>query len=284
MGDQMKKILLLLLLPVSANAANLNYDFSTSSDDDVDVQRHVITYRPSEYGIALSTTNFHTANKNYNSSGILLDTDAKYGDTKIEGNIGVGNIKHKNYLLGDINLTHTIKNNISVSTGIYGDLLDGNRALEQKISFKGINGSLEWESDTIGAQVGFKKTKFSDNNDQKGPFVKLWYQLHDGINVYGFVKRHTNSIQTATYYSPESYKRSGVGISFKRWTDIGRISGFIEKSNIATNTSFERAMAWRVQYEKKIDNLNFIVSTGRDFGSDSGFNYRYTNFSVQYNF
>lgn len=281
----MKKLFLLLYFPFTANATFLNYEFFSSNDDDVNVKKHQLRYINNDFGIATSVIDFKTDQKNYQTNSILLAADWQSNNFSLDGNLGIGSFNGKNYLSGDMNLAYSISKEINLEVGVYGDLLDAKQALSEKISFKGINTTIDLDKETWGGSLGYKISNFSDGNTQSGPFAKIWRQLYPGINLYLVRKEHDNKITTSSYFSPPTYKREGVGLSWRQNYSFGKVSGFYEQSVIKTYSNKDKASAWKIQWEKKFNNeWSMLLSTGRDFGNDSGFNYRYSTISIDYRF
>lgn len=278
-------ILLFLLLPIICLAQKIDYTFKTTKDNDnVNSNSQTIIISNNEFGIGISKSQYQTNSYNKDATGILLATNYEKNNFSLVGNLGIGYTSNKKYLLGDITSTIKINDFVAVNATIFGDIVDSNNALSNNITAKGIILGKDISIDKIGIAFGSKHIWYDDNNHQTGYFLKSFYTISEGVNVYLTKKHYTNSLPNSRYYfSPNMYDRSGVGMSIRKRFDSVIIYGFFERTKIKTQFDNEYANSWKLEIKTPVyDKIKIKLSFGKDF--NNGFYYRYIESNLNYEF
>lgn len=282
----MKKILLLLLLiPTIALSQNINYSIKSSEDNDgVKTTSHNASFMFNNWGIGVSNTEYQTPLLNKLSSGIFLVSDYKTSNYNINGNIGVGKTDGTNYLLGDITGSYVLNKHAKLNVGLFGDIVDSTNSLNNNITFRGLTLGTDLEYNKFGITLGTKNIWYSNSNQQQGYYLKPFYSIVDGVTVYLTKKHYKNTNPyNGLYFSPDSYDRSGAGISIRKRVGPTTIIGFIENTRIKTPFSNDSTIAWKLNVVGPINNkLKIQTGIGQDY--NNGFYYRYADISVNYQF
>lgn len=286
----MKKYLLgIALYSAITNAFGMTSEFDLAGATDksgLTAHRYTAKIMPSSWGIAGVMTDYRTPLGQKQSYGGMIVSNVDNESYSVIGQLGMASTDSKNFLIGDITATKKLNQNASISMGLFGDLLEGTKALANNIDLMGVVASAELSNDRVGFVGGVKEILFSDKNVREEFFVKPWIVVYPGISTYITWRDYTNSMPNRPFYfSPETYNRTGVGIRFRKSFENVRVSGFVEQTEIKTPTSREPAFAWKVQAERPLSqNLRGILSFGRDVGAISGFTYEYFNATLRYNF
>lgn len=282
----MKKLLLsLLLVPSLALAQQVNHSVKSTEDNDgVKLLNHTTSVMVKDWGIGVSKTDYQTPTYNKTSSGLLLIADYKRSNHSLVGNIGIGSTSGKNYLLGDITGSYTLNKNISLNASVFGDLIDSTKSLTNNIAARGLILGADLTHDQMGLAAGSKTVWYSDQNKQQGYYLKPFYSIADGVNVYMTKKHYTNSMPyNGLYFSPDVYDRSGMGISVRKRLGHATVYGFVEKTRIKTQFSNDSTTAWKLEVSSPVyDKVKTRVSAGKDY--NNGFYYKYLEFSIAYTF
>jgi len=284
-----KKLLftVLMLTSISALSRNVEYNYIHTSDNDgVKVNKHTLSTKYNLLDVGINNTEYLTPNGRFNSQSLLISPNLKLNKFETTGNIGVGQLSNKNYLTGDLTGTFNLTNNFKSHLTIFGDAVDATSALTANTYFYGFVKTVEYSNDNFGIVLGPKVIKFSNNNTQNGYIAKTWLSVADGVNIYISTKDYKNSLPfNGIYYSPDTYNRTGYGISVRKKISNVKISAMLEKSTISTVNGKEPTTTWKLQIEKPIsNNLTGILTTGKDYGTVNQFKYQHTGITIKYDF
>lgn len=286
MGNKMKKLLLsLLLMPGLVIAQQLNHSIKTSEETDgVRLTTHTTSVVSKDWGVGISNTEYQTPTYNKTASGLLLISNYRKPTHSILGQIGVGTTSGKTYLLGDITGTYNLNKNLVLNAGLFGDLLDSTNSLANNITVQGLNLGADINYEKFSMAVGSKTVWYRNNNRQQGYYVKPFYSVFDGVSVYLTKRHYTNSQPfNGLYFSPDVYDRSGFGIGVRQRFGQTTVSGFVEKTKIKTQFSNDATTAWKLEITSPVNNrVKSKVTAGQDY--NNGFNYRYLEVAVSYEF
>lgn len=281
----MKKLILsLILAPTLAIGQNVDYTIrSTSDSDGVKVIRHTAAVAK-DWGVGVINTEYQTPLYSKNSNGLVLVADHKKDNVTLIGNIGLGSVGSKNYLLGDITGTMSINKYIALNITAFGDLIDSTNSLSNNITARGLVVGTDINYDKVGLATGSRQIWYSNDNKQTGYYIKPYYSIIDGVNIYLTKRNYSNSNPyNGLYFSPEDYDRSGFGISIRQRIKSVTVSASIDRTSIKTPFSNDKTTAWKLEAKTPIgvkSKANLIF--GRDY--NNGFYYRYLQVGINYAF
>lgn len=282
----MKKIILaLLLLPSLALGQIIDYTLrSTNDSDGVKLNRSTTSIIFKDWGIGIVDNNYQTPLYSKTTNGLVLVSNYKKDNFSLAGNLGVGFDDKKNYLLGDITGNLAVNKHVALNATMFGDLVDSANSLSNNITVKGLVLGTDIDYNDFGVSSGLRQIWYSNNNKQNGYYIKPYYSVVSGINIYLTKRNYTNSNPyNGLYFSPDEYDRSGLGISFRHRIGSTVISGFVDSTRIKTPFSNDRTTAWRVEAKSPLDNKsNVTLSVGSDY--NNGFYYRYLGVGIKYAF
>lgn len=285
MGDKMKKLILALILaPTLAIGQTASYTVrSTSDSDGVKVNRHTAAVAK-DWGVGVINTEYHTPLYSKNSNGLVLIADHKKDNITLIGNIGLGSVGSKNYLLGDITGTMYVNKYISLNITAFGDLIDSTNSLSNNITARGLVIGSDFNYGNVGLAAGSRQIWYSNDNKQTGYYIKPYYSIIDGVNVYLTKRNYSNSNPyNGLYFSPEDYDRSGFGVSIRQRIQSITVSAFVDRTSIKTPFSDDKTTAWKLEAMAPIGSKSKAnVSFGRDY--NNGFSYRYLQVGINHAF
>lgn len=277
-------IFLFLLFATIAHGADerVQYDAWYSTDSDAaTVFRNMVYYMPTEgVGFGYINTNYDV-NSSSNASALAAVLDVEIIGAKVNGYAGVGQHNSGVYLLGDVGATYTLTKQVDIIGGVYADLVDSERGLDQATTYIGAYGGVDYHADPYGAVALVYQNDYSNNNTQLGVRTKVYYSFIPGWHAYVKTKDYTNSNPwNGHFYSPDVYERRSVGVGWRLRNSDWLYTGWVEAGTLNGGT----AQRGRFAVEYKADTQwTYKAAYLRDMDS-FGYTYNLLSFSAVYKF
>lgn len=274
---KLKLLIICAALSIPVHAKTVGMSASVTDDNEGNSSVHANSYYmvTDKLGVRYGKTNYHTPNAIDMANRFSLVVNTKIQNTKIFGDIGVGDISGKTYFIGDTTLYQTINKYLSIFAGIDGDIVDSDLGIAETITHKGWNAGVDLYNDHFGITGLVRESYFTDGNIREGWFVKLYYTPFDGVSIYTSTKHFHNSDEdNGNYYSPSNYERNSVGVSYNYVIKGLLLSGQIEAGKQGTNDDSEDANAFKVSIGPALKrSWSWRISYIADRSGES--NYRY---------
>lgn len=199
------------------------------------------------------------------------------------------------FYMGDMNLSYKINKNLDISLGVFGDLVDTEKSLENGIVFKGYSVGFDVYNNHVGLASSVRQAFYSNNNTQNRYDIKGYVSVLDGLSLYISHRFFENNLPlNGMYWSPDEYDRTMIGISFRKRLGEYLVYGYGEGGQGTASYYFENNESyhhdgflynWKLNVERKFDNeVSSLLTLGMDMNQDDKYHYRYAILQVTWNF
>ena len=199
------------------------------------------------------------------------------------------------FYMGDMNLLYNVNRHIDLSIGLFGDLVDTEKSLENGIVFSGYSGGFDLYNDRIGLATSIRQAFYSNDNTQNRIDVKGYVSVMDGIALYTSYRYFENSEPlNGMFWSPDEYDRLLFGVSFRKRFDDYLVYGYGEGGRGTSRYYFDDNDSyyhsglmynWKLNTERKFENgVGFLLTLGMDMNHDDDYHYRYGILQVTWEF
>ena len=288
----MKKLILgcALATAFNVNAQQVIGEIYRSADSDgtVVVKYPVALRYAGPIGVSFTESTYTTPTSSFGATTVSAIVDYKKGEYAVDGNAGVS-MMVKTYFTGDITghrqvTIGPVKADLGVT--VYGDIVDSQVGLADKITYLGAALSGDISTDSFGVAGDIRQTNYTNNNTKTGWSIKGYAPIMDGVTIYLINKQYRNSNPfNGAYYSPESYRRTSVGMSFRqRFSDI-LISGKVEPGMTYTSDGRDSVYLWQLTAKYSVTSrLSINGTVGSDVDSASSYTFNHSSITVKYDF
>lgn len=286
----MKKLLWALTL-CGASIAQADYvggNLSYLHDNDgIAITKQGLSASASDaLGIRLQSVDYDTPDYQAQGETVSALLDLKLGSNKVFGDLGLGRVLGKTYFLGDVTWYKSLRSDLSVFTGINGDIVDSAQGIEHGITQAGWNLGLDYYKKYLGLTFLVRENYYSNNNRQQGFLAKAYLSPREGINVYVSTKQYTNSRENSgDFYSPGNYERYNIGLGYRYRIGWAVVSGFLETGRIYEDQERGMGNAWRISLSSvRASAWHWQVSYTDDISESTNYKYRMVLAEFRYNF
>lgn len=241
-----------------------------------------LTYRPSQFGLRLSQAEYAGLVR---GTGLAADIQAPVGPIWVQGWIGRQWIGSKGLLDAELEGSIELGNRLVLNTGISAGSLYSATLEPGKIGYRSLSAGISTDRGNWGADVSIRGLSRTDGNGLKGDSSKIWMQIYPGVNLHLHTKGYTNEGTVAGYYSPEKYRRTGLGITLRKSWGNSRASLVLEPGSTVADGTRDSVLIWRGELNHKVnDSSRVIFSAGRDYSRSGLYTYNYRQLIVKLSF
>lgn len=282
LGDKMNKlingIILSLVCSICQAQQKVGAEYFHSDDnDDITMQKSsVYAFVNSMFGIGYSDIQYDAPGYSADGRNMLLKVNYEKSTYNVMGDVGVGKAENKTFFVGDLTYTYNVNNNLSLYTGLSGDMVDSAAAIQKGITQYMVFAGIDAHTDKYGLILSGRQSSFSNDNTQEGWVGKLYYTPFEWALLYTSTKRYTNSKPfNGDFYSPDKYERNNIGLTLRNGYEWGSISGTIERNTVGDGNAFSVRLSAprRAKYQ-------WAVSYSEDTSEYTDFKYRVIMFSI----
>lgn len=286
MGNKMKKTIATVLFSSLAgvvNAADAELGTLYARDNaGYTIQKYSATWREGPAGIRVQTSRFTGG---VESLGVGGDVQWTKGRLYVDGHAALMTVDSKRYVDGDINANYSVNDTVSVNLGVSADTIAGPTITPGTVNFNAATLGLEYNRGNFGALANTRYMWRTDSNNQAGWLVKAWATVYPGVSVYVTHREFTNSMVDPNYFSPLTYRRSGIGLTGRRAFGPVMVSVNLEPGAARINGEPSNTKLYKVEANWKVaKNARIIYSLGRDYGANGAYVYTYNMLTFRASF
>lgn len=278
MNKLINGIILSLVCNLSYAQQKVGADYFYSDDnEDITMQKSsVYAFANTTFGIGYADVQYTSPGYNADGKNIFAKVNYNKSTYNIVGDIGIGKAENSTFFVGDLTYTYNVNNNLSLFTGVSGDMVDSTVAIQQGVTQYTVTAGIDAYTDKYGMLVSGRQSSFSNDNTQQGWVGKLYYTPVEWALIYTSTKRYTNSKPfNGDFYSPDKYERNNIGLTLRNGYKWGSISGTIERNTVGDGN----ALSVRLSAPRK-EKYQWVVSYLEDTSEYTGFKYRMIMFSI----
>ena len=188
--------------------------WSDDSDGNTTTRVSANALYKSKYGVSVTDITINTPVVSGRGNSVEAVINDSYGIVSLNGTAGIGQVNNNQFFVGDMTANVAVTKRVLLSGSVYGDIVDSTNGIINNVSFRGVLAGGEYTGDSWGVSGNYRLTEYSNNNNATGIFGKLYYNVANGIAVFGTVKHTDHSLpNNGDFWSPQKYERNGLGVS-----------------------------------------------------------------------
>jgi len=226
-----------------------------------------------EFGVRYTDLTYENPQNTFRGKSVSLLIDKRDKDTWYMGNVGVGQIDGKTFVISDLSVMHFLKPNVIVNAGVFSDVIDAPLAHLAGLSLVGVYTGIEAWNEYGGATTNITQRFMSDGIARTSLKSKIYATLPAGFNAYIADERFWGHSQSDLYWSPNKFERTNVGIEYGARFDKWIVKAAVDVGNTKIDGESDDVFSWYSVIERQ---RNTRFRLGLRIGEDlAPFNYTY---------